>query len=211
MNKSINILLGLSLLGVIISSISYVYVYRSLDANMIEVKKSESEVHASKLKLRELQEIELNLKKTVAYGNSISSVFLDQESIVDFIQVIEEIYSSLGLIGAVDSVIEEQSGESAVLGKGRLQIAVSAHGDWTKLVTLVGLLERLPYKSTINSVSLIYDKLSKEEGKTSGATKVWQLKINMTVWVNKKTSLSQPIKPNIGDNTPHKEIYDEEI
>ncbi len=186
MTKKLNLTLILTLLTAILTAGLYIYFYNSLAKNKLEVNKFYSESKAFKIKLNNLQNVEQNLKKTIVDGDRISSLFVRQDSIVDFIQNIEDLMKSAGVSGSVDSVAEETSPELDALGKQKLNMVISANGEWEGAVNLLGLLERLPYKSTINSFSLINTKSEEKtaDKKTISKTE-WRLKTGMVVWAIK--------------------------
>lgn len=211
MDKKIKSLIMISTIGALCAGGLYAYVYLKLKTNMVEVSTYYTELSDAKARFANLQEIEMNLRKTISYGDRISILFLKQESIVEFIQTVEGLMSSVGVQGSVDSVVEETSDELSGLNKEKLQVVVSATGNWSGLVNLLGLLEKLPYKSTVNSFSLINEKVKQEKGDTKQSDiKVWQLKVNITVWVIKKAEEKTAAPDNI-ENVEEINIEDEEI
>lgn len=212
MKKKFNILITVTILGAFCAFGLYFYVYSTLAANMDEVAVYYKESSEAKTKLKNLQETELNLKKTISYGDRISLLFLRQESIVEFIQTVEGLFSAMNVEGAVDSVSEQKSPELDSVGKEKLQVVISAHGDWSGLVNLLGLLEKLPYKSTVNSFSLVYEKADRDRGgdKKAPEVKEWRLKVDMTVWIIKKAE-EEAAKDNQKTDTNINTTEDEEL
>lgn len=194
MTKKLNLTLILTLLTAILTAGLYVYFYNSLAKNKLEANTFYAESKAFKIKLNNLQNVEQNLKKTIVDGDRISSLFVRQDSIVDFIQNVEDLMKSAGVSGSVDSVAEESSSELDTLGKQKLNMVISANGKWEGVVNLLGLLERLPYKSTINSFSLINAKSEEmtADKKTISKTE-WQLKTGMVVWAIKNQNENSEI------------------
>lgn len=184
MKNKLNIILILSCVAAILSSGGYFYFLQRLESNRETVVDLSAKAQTFKLKLNDLQTIESNLKTTVESGNKISNLFLKQDSIVDFIQVVENLIKDLGVTGSVDSVVEQTNPVLEAAGKEKINMVISAQGDWSSLVSLLGLFERLPYKSTINSFSLRYEdiKVESKEGKKVPAVKAWNLKIILDVW-----------------------------
>ncbi len=177
-----------------LSSGLYIYFYNSLASNKAEAGDLKSKSQTLESTLKSLDVIEQNLKGTVEDGNKISELFLGQDSIVDFIQMIEGLMKNVDVTGSVDSVVEQNTPELDALGKEKINMVVSAKGNWSGLINLLGLLERLPYKSTVNSFSLRNDEVTLEatKGKTATTTKVWKLQVNLDVWAVKKVDLKTP-------------------
>jgi hypothetical protein len=197
MNKRLNIIFILTLSTAIITAGLYVYFYNTLAGNKQEANNFYTESKASQAKLKNLDNIEQNLKKTIVDGDKISALFVRQDSIVDLIQNIENLMKDTGVTGSVDSVSEDTTIELDALGKEKLNMVITANGKWSGMVNLLGLLEKLPYKSTINSFSLINTKTEETvvAGKKTGGIREWQLKTGMVVWAIKNAK-----DTNVPDN-----------
>lgn len=187
MNKKLNIIFLLTLSTAIITGGLYAYFYNSLAASKLVAFNFYTESKTSEAKLKNLDNIERNLKKTIVDGDKISALFVRQDSIVNLIQNIENLMKDVDVLGSVDSVSEDTTAELDALGKEKLNMIISANGKWSGIVNLLGLIERLPYKSTINSFSLINSKTEETvvAGKKKSGIREWQLKTGMVVWAIK--------------------------
>ncbi len=199
MSKKNNILLISSLILAFLSALIYAYFYNSLNESKKDVANFYEATRAAEVKLKNLQDIEQNLRVTVAEGETVSALFLRHDSIVNFIQTIEGLMKEVGVTGSVDSVTEDSSVESNAPGKEKLTLVISSNGKWSGMVNLLGLLERLPYKSTINSFTLTNVKTEDSivNGKKKSGVREWQLKVGMIVWAVKKTNT--PTSNDSGD------------
>ncbi len=205
MKNKLNILIVLVLLIAASSAGLYFYFYNSLGVYQRETEDLRAKTKTLDATLGNLDIIEQNLKGTVENGDRIAALFLGQDSIVDFIQTIESVMKDVGVSGSVDSVVEQSFPELDASGKEKINMVISAEGDWSGLVNLLGLLERLPYKSTVNSFSLRYADVMVEATKKKAAstTKVWQLKVNLDVWAIKKIDTNPlPTETNTETNSP---------
>ncbi len=102
----------------------------------------------------QLTTIENNLKNTLNDKERLAKLFVKQESIVAFITEIESIMKSLGLNGEIESVAEENPNELDKLGKENIRITLSATGGWSGVAKLAGMIEKLPYKSTLDNLTI---------------------------------------------------------
>lgn len=196
MNKALHIIFLVSLTLAIVLGSLYYYVYENLNQNRSELVDLYKKTAESKIVLNNLQSIEHNIKKTLADGNKVSALFLKSETIVDFIQAIEGLIKDSGVSGSVDSVADSSNKtENGV--KERLGMVIGAKGNWSGVVSVVGLLERLPYKSTLNAFTLINSKVDQNPlaKKTASTTKEWQLKANLDVWTIKTDQTKQAQEP----------------
>ncbi len=213
MNKRLNLFFILSLISVILSVSLYVYFYNNLTKSKVDVSNYHNRVSEAKAKLENLQTIEKNLKNTIEEGDVIASLFLRSNSVAEFIQTIEGLIRETGLQGSVDSVTEITSSDLDVVGKEKLSLVIGANGKWSGMVNLLGLLERLPYKSTIDSFTLVNSK--SEDTVTNEKKKIgvkeWHLKVGMMVWAEKKTLEESDPKPTIETEKGADEHVDNQV
>ncbi|MDB5204772.1 MAG: hypothetical protein JWP09_800 [Candidatus Taylorbacteria bacterium] len=205
MKNKLNILIVFVLLITASSAGFYFYFYNALGSYQQEAEDLKTKSKTLDSTLGNLDIIEQNLKGTVENGDKIAALFLGQDSIVDFIQNIEDLMKGVGVSGSVDSVVEQAVPELDAAGKEKINMVVSAQGDWSGLINLLGLLERLPYKSTVNSFSLRYADVVVEATKKKAAStnKVWQLKVNLDVWAVKKPDANPlPAEQNTDTGAP---------
>jgi hypothetical protein len=100
--------------------------------------------------------------------------------------MIEDVMKTAGVSGAVDSVTESGTTDLAA-GKGELHLTLSASGSWNAIMKFEGLLEKIPYKATINSVTL-----SRATGETAG----WRASVMITALADKASAVETDNEKN---------------
>jgi hypothetical protein len=156
MAKRTNTILIFSLTVFLISAIAYYclyFAYKNLGTELSTLNAKSSD---DKARLEQLQTIEDNLKVTLDDKDRLSALLIKSDGVVDFIQYLESTMKKLHLTGAIDSVAEEHPQELESTDKQKLNIALSAVGNWPSVVKFVGLIEKLPYKSAIDSFALTH-------------------------------------------------------
>lgn len=193
MNRKIITLLIVSTTSAILSAGVYVYVHKNLSDNQREVSDLYTKSLELKSELDELHNIESNLKETLVYGNRLSQLFIKPDFVVDFIQSVESVLNTGGATGSVESVSEYTSPDLDSVGKEKLHLVIGASGDWSSLNKVIALLERLPYRSSIESFSLVYGKVDKtpKSSKEKITVDEWKLKVDMFVWAVKPDEVDQ--------------------
>ncbi len=196
-NKT-KLVLILSLLTLLMSAALYGYLYISFmhlkgAAEELKVKTAES-----KSTYDELAKIKDNLKDTLGTEDRLRSLFVAPDAVVDFIQLLESVMKTAGVTGGVQDVTEATNAELDLAGKKELHLSLVVTGSWNGVLKLESLLEKIPYKSTINSVSMKYGSSDKSAGS-------WQETVMMTVLVDKspediKKEAPKP-EPQIPDET----------
>lgn len=156
-NKT-NISLIISLIILLLSCGLYTYLYLSFNRTTEEVRSMHVDNAKNEAALSELHRVEQNLKNTLGTKDQLASLFVTEESVVDFIQLLESIMKRGGIDGSVDSVTESAG--------GTLNVTLSLSGSWNSLLQFTAEVENLPYNSTIDSLRLNYVKAS---GDTSAA------------------------------------------
>ena len=188
MSKKNKIIFVIGIMGAILSSSLYVYMYSSVESDRVAVL---SLIDKNKLDtsiLADMERIEKNLKSTVSVADNLSGLFVRQEMIVEFIKNIELLMKGSGVSGSVDSVTEEDSPDLEPQDMEDLKLSISVHGDWNGLLKFIGLLENLPYKSGIDSVSFVNNKVENKPLDPKAkviSKKEWQINVKMYVRVIK--------------------------
>ena len=188
-----NIVFISSAMALVVSALAYGYlllVFSNMRTNIKDLYDTHAE---SKAVLAELNKVEQNLKATLASRDRLLSLLVRQESIVDFIQTLEALMKKAGITGSVDTVSEEPISGDGASNKEKLLVALSASGSWQGIVKFVGLLEKIPYKSAINSLSISYTETDTKgkDGKVIASKGEWQVEAKMYALVI-KTSPARP-------------------
>lgn len=207
MKNKVNLIFLMSSLCAVLSISLYVYLYISVNNDKTIVNELILKNREDAQKINELERIERNLKSNLAIGNKLSGYFVKTDSIVDFIQKIESIINSNNVSGSVDSVSESKIADALYQNMSDLNLSITAKGDWNGLIKLVGLLENLPYKSTIDNVNFSNIKLetpkaksSTEKVETPTVSKVWQVNVKMrvkTIKQGEQEKVEKEIKPTV--------------
>ncbi len=150
LNKTTTIL-ALSLLCLGLSAALYVYMHYSFNGLQIKVADLYEQAAKSKADHDELAKVKENLKTTLGTGDRLSSLFVKEDSAVDFLQVIEGVMKTAGVVGSVENVSEIT--DEKVKG---LNLTLEAKGSWNEIMKFIGLLEKIPYKATIESAAFSY-------------------------------------------------------
>lgn len=196
MKNKINLMFMVGAIGVLISAGLYFYLYLELLNNMTEALSLHDKLIEHEKTLSDLDKIEQNLNTTLIKSDKLSTLFVKPDIVVDFIQEVETIFKESGVSGEVTSVSEETFTLSDNNEQKRLLIVLSAGGDWNSLLKLVGLLERLPNKSTIEGVNLVNSKSEKisEDLKGVISTNEWGLKVKMYAWLVPTKNINKELK-----------------
>jgi Tfp pilus assembly protein PilO len=191
-NKSSTILI-ISIIILLLCASGYFVFLFSFNSIRDDLDGMYSQSANQKARLSELQKIENNLKITLADKDKLASLFVKQESIVDFIQGIEATMKKLHLSGSIDSVAEENPPELDGTDKEKLNISLSASGNFGDVVKFAGLVEKLPFKSTVDSMNLAYGASDVNIQATKGASQlVWKISINMSALADKPAAVVAP-------------------
>lgn len=183
-----NIVFLSSLAALVAAALAYGYlllVFSHMRANIKDLYGTHAE---SKSALAELNKVEQNLKATLASRDRLLSLLVKQESIVDFIQTLEALMRQAGLSGSVETVSEEPiTSENAPSNKEKLLVSLSAKGSFQSAVKFAGLLEKIPYKSAVNSFSVSYatTETKDKSGKIIASKGEWQVTAKMYALVIK--------------------------
>jgi hypothetical protein len=201
MKRNLNILLILCILLTTASVGVYVYLFKKINQFKSDVVVINQKILTEEANLKNLETAEKNLKTIVDEGDKLATLYIDHENIVDFIQMVESLIKKGNLIGQVVSVSDVASQDLDYMNKEKLMLVINAKGDWLDVYKLVGLLEKLPYKASVENVGLTYSRKDKiinaPDSKVEFAPKeVWETNIKMYVWA-KKSKVKNSTTPTI--------------
>ncbi len=189
-SKTVTILI-LSLLAFVAAASGYglmLYSFNNLETELEGLYQTSAN---GKARLAELKRIEDNLKGTLIERDKLATLFIKQESIVDFISEVESIIKGLGLRGEIDTVSEETTEELSAKDKENLNISLSAGGSWNAVAKLAGLLEKLPYKATVDSAEFSYGERKPTDEKAAvSASTMWNIALQMHALITKTATSS---------------------
>ncbi|MES2060001.1 MAG: hypothetical protein V4438_03150 [Patescibacteria group bacterium] len=186
-----HILLIISFIILLVSGFAYGIMFFSFDHLRADLDDLYQTSANHKDRLSQLRNIESNLKSTLDEKDRLASLFIKQESIVSFISEIESAMKSLGLKGEIETVAENTPDELAGTDKEILNISLVANGSWSGVAKLAGEIEALPYKSTLDNLSLSFGDAGK-----AGDVKKWKISLKMHALVQKKADTDPNTNPN---------------
>lgn len=192
MKTRVKIIFFASLILCVISGLTYGYIYSMLLSDKASVTSLFNQISKDQKSLNNLKEVEVDFAQTLNKSDSLEKLLVKRGEVVDFIQSLESIMAETKVEGAVDSVTEVNEGSD------KLSLTLNMRGDWNSVMKMYGLLERLPYKSVINSSSLSFGAtpIKKQATKTPAVTKdEWQLSVMMDVYVFSDGQVKEEQKP----------------
>lgn len=180
MKTKIKFIFFVSFVLCIVSSLVYGYIYFKLLDDKASVTALFDQINKDRKSLDNLKKIEVDFARTLSESDSLEKLLVKKGEVVDLIQSLELIMAQSKVEGAVDSVSEIDKDSD------KLSLTLNMRGDWNNIMKMYGLLEKLPYKSVINSSSLSFGATS-IKGKTPKVPEVskdeWQLSVMMDVYV----------------------------
>ncbi|MFA6050673.1 MAG: hypothetical protein WC761_05770 [Candidatus Paceibacterota bacterium] len=177
-----NLIPILSLVALLTSAGLYAYLYFSFTNLKNEISDLHKKTAESKATYDELAKVKENLKTTLGTQDRLSSLFVDDDSIVDFIQVLEDVMDTANVTGAVENVTEELVPDLDKVGKKKLHLTLVVSGNWNSVLKFQGLLEKIPFKALIDSANMRYIE------RETAAGSEWEETVNITVLVTKSAS-----------------------
>lgn len=188
-HRTTKAVLILSITMLITSALVYgymIYMFKDLLAGMPGQYSTNAQSSAT---LGELNRVEQNLKDTLASKERLTALFVKQSAVADFIQMLELVIKKANLVGSVDSVSEEQIEGGKVANKAKLAVSITANGEWQDVLRFAGLIERIPYKSTVDSISFSPAKQAQDATNKKVISKGgWQISVKMHVMMLKSSN-----------------------
>lgn len=190
--NKINITLAISILALLLCGGAYAYLYYSFINVEKEVTALYSENTANRATLAELQRVEHNLKSTLGNKDRLTALFVSEDSVVDFIELLESMMKEYGIDGAVDSVAESPKVGEEVGSKATLNVTLNLSGGWNSLLKFTALMEVLPYRSTIDTLRFSYITASNADGNAKPGYKPgWNERVTLHVLMVKSVGSEQ--------------------
>lgn len=153
--SKITLLLFISFAVFVALGVSLYLFYSNIQDTKISLGALSGDLKSEKEKNSELDSINRNLKSTLADHDRLESFFVNDSSVVDFLQNVEGLGNESGLVIHTDSVSSSDSPDLLPLNKELLSVSLSARGSWADTQKFLGLIENLPYKISISSFSSV--------------------------------------------------------
>ncbi len=164
---------------------AYFFLYQEIANTKADIADLSNTLGNDKARNDDLDAIKSNIVATIADHDKITSLFVEDDAVADFIQNIESIAKASGLGVETQTVESEPSPELASFHKELLSETLHTDGSWQDTLQFVGLLSNLPYKLSLTSLSLTNipvsqaGTLSEKQKKSSG--NVWDAVYSFTV------------------------------
>jgi hypothetical protein len=104
----------------------------------------------------------------------VYGAFVPVDNAVTFIEALESLGKSTGSVVTIASVDNVKSEEGSIAVNGYVNAKVNVQGSWNSVLSTLELAENLPYKVTIDSVSLTLSG-----GGAAGAKSQWTAFFNV--------------------------------
>lgn len=142
------IILGIVTLS--ITSFGYWFSYKTIMDQVINYSLSIQKLEIDKDNVKQEQKL-LDIDSATADRRGVlSSYFVSEDKILDFIKSIESIEKDSSAEITLSSIVSEQIASTT----GHVKLHVSSSGDWANVNKSLVLIENLPYSIHIDSVSL---------------------------------------------------------
>ncbi len=139
------ILVIFALCAFVFSAIGYFFMYRTIVSQAQSSSKVITEINAENGRKQQESDLTKIYYDTITDRTRISSFFIHEDKVVDFIQKMEKIGTDSGTELDLSSISSDG---------GYVKAHVSDRGSWSNLMRALVLIENLPYSLTISNVRL---------------------------------------------------------
>jgi len=143
------------------------------------------------------REVTLNTKREMALGSvlkmlndtkssidSLQTFFVGSDSVVVFIEKVENLARNVGVKLVTQNVAEDDASSLKDDFKKSLKLKVSVSGSWKNILKLTALLENLPYKISLDNITISSDGAiisSDEKLSKTNTTPTWSGVLELSV------------------------------
>jgi len=163
----------------ILISLAYYFVY----FDILKTKEESVELNNALLKEKsrksEYDSIRKNIKSTLDDHNRIVSIFIPQEGVVDFIQLLESLGKESGLSISTETVGSVASEDLSASNKEIISISLKTEGSFNANQAFLNYLENLPYKISITDLTFSYSDSGDSD--TGTTAPFWKGQIKLEV------------------------------
>lgn len=128
-------------------------------------------------KISDLQSLKIMIEDTKDERSYISSLFVDKESVIDFIESIESLGSVSGSDVKVILVDENVKSETA---KNQINVRFEAKGNWASVLKLIALLDHMPMALSVNGLEMSFE----EEEVGNKVLSLWTVTFEISIYKN---------------------------
>lgn len=174
---------------VILSILGYIIVYRTVVTQAKDSSKALIEINTESEKKQYEDGLTKLFDDTSSDRLKLSSFFVREDRIVDFIEKVEKIGVDSNTELTLSSINADDLNSVKVGTIGRIKTRITASGSWANVMRALVLIENLPYSLSMNDVRVDSSsgsnaELSAGDKKTSKGNK-WNLSLNMEVLIMK--------------------------
>lgn len=165
MNKKTLIIICIELLVVCLVVTTYFFMRRDMYGVVDQHGVVVLDVQRIEANHKELESLEQNIGSTKDERDRLLQVFLSADGTVDFIDSIESLAKKTGVTFKVQTITEREDEPLVEAGKGLVVFSAEVEGLWDDTVHFLKLVENLPYKSSIETISVSNKNKSGEDKK----------------------------------------------
>lgn len=178
-------LLILALGAIVISSMSYIFLYRAIESQSILAQETLKTLAIEDKKKQQEGDSASIYAKTTDERVRINTALLSQEKVVDFITATEKIGTDTNTQLELSSISDETIPNDTHFAyfKGR----VTTRGSWANVMRALSLLEHMPYGISFDTVKIAEsaDSAAVSKDKKTSAKK-WESTVDIRVLTAKK-------------------------
>lgn len=137
---------------VIVSIVGYYVFFSQIKEHNTETMELISEIEFTKQREQQLRNMKSTARETETDRTKLSTYFIKEESIVDFLEIIESFEEYTGAKVRVRTIGKNDPGVYDTLEQLRLNLTVD--GSWDEVYHFLVLIEALPYRVVVESIQL---------------------------------------------------------
>lgn len=186
-NSKHYILIIFAIAAIILSIFGYIVMYRNIITQAMNSSKIMNEVNAESEKKKYENDLTAVFNNTVSDRAKLSSYFIHEDKIVDFIENVEKIGTDSGTDLILSSINSDNLSSAKIGTVGHVKAHITVNGSWANVMKSLILIENIPYSLSMNNVRL--DSVSGAElsvdNKKEVRGKRWNLALDIEVLIIK--------------------------
>ncbi len=155
--KNIKLYIGLLLISagaLVVAICAYAYMYNDTISHTEHAIAARSAVSDEVRREQQSKDILTLASSTAASREAVKHFFVPTDDAVTFIQAVESIGSASGASLSIQSIAAVPSGPTKPGTIGTITAHITMSGSWTTIMKALELFENLPYRSSIDRLSL---------------------------------------------------------
>ncbi|MFA6463956.1 MAG: hypothetical protein WCV55_03035 [Candidatus Paceibacterota bacterium] len=171
----------------------HIWVISKIEQKYSDTQNLSGNLQMDIIKNQQLSNLRRKIKNFSEQNKELLALFIKDDDIPNSIQSLETIMRNLKITGNTKSVSEINVPELKSALKNELLITFEAEAPYSNLMQFISILENLPYRSYISSVSIVKETPVQSLGQTTKSAKNDLWKLNLTLNIV-KTMASQTTK-----------------